>query len=205
MHMKSEEINQFQNKIWLVSLILAPLLLAISIFFWSNGVLTGTAGWIQVLAFTFWILAFQGMFSLLKDKMPRYATIGFLIAIYACIGGNNFGMDGIYGEAIGINDIDAKNVLHEKLGIGGVISLYLPGILFPLSLIVLGINFIRAKTFEWWIGALLIIAAIGFPISRIPREPLLAHLVDVILILSHTLIGLKILKAQSVAKSILTR
>jgi len=195
--MKNEEIYQLQNKIWFASLILAPVLLFISQFYWTNGVLTGTAGWLQVLAFTFWIPAFHGMFSLVKDKMPRYAVIGFLIAVYACIGGNNFGIDGIYGEAIGINDIDAKNTLHEKFGIGGIISLYLPGVFFPLCLIVLGINLIRTKSTELWIGILLVIAAIGFPLSRIPREPMIAHFDNVLLIISHTLIAIKIIKKRS--------
>ncbi len=194
--MENNQTYQLQSRIWFISLILAPLFLSISQFYWTNGFLTNTSGWLQVLAFTLWIPAFQGMFSLIRDKMPNYAIIGFLIAIYACIGGNNFGVDGIYGEAIGINDMDEKNDLHEKFGMGGIVSLYLPGILFPLSLLVLGVILIRTKSIELWIGILFIIAAIGFPLSRIPREPIVAHLDNLLLLISHTLIALKIVKRQ---------
>jgi hypothetical protein len=192
--MEKQSSSTVQNRIWFISLILAPLLLFISQFFWVNGVLNITSGWIQVLAFVFWIPAFQAMFSLVKDKMPGYAAVGFLIAIYACIAGNNFGIDGIYGEAIGITGTEAKAELHQKLGIGGLVALYIPGLLFPLSLILLGINLIRTRSVELWVGILLIIAAVGFPISRIPREPIIAHLDNLLLLVSHTLIALRIRK-----------
>lgn len=186
--------NQLQNKVWGLSLILAPALLCLSQFFWKNGVLTIHAGWLQVLAFTFWISAFQAMFSLLSDKMKTFAVIGFFMAVFACIGGNNFGVDGVYGEAVGITDVAAKNELHQKMGIGAIIALYLPGLLFPLSLALLGFNLWRTNSIERWIAILLILGALGFPLSRIPREPLLAHIDNIVLLVSHVLIALKFWK-----------
>ena len=188
--------GKIQTTIWHLSMLLAPLLLLISQFFWTNGVLTIQAGWLQVLAFTFWIPAFQAMYDSMKTQWPRYAAIGFLVAAYACIGGNNFGVDGIYGEATGVFDVAAKNVLHQKLGIGGMVALYLPGILFPLSLISVGVGFIRTKKIDAWVAAMLIIAAIGFPLSRIPREPLIAHADNILLLVSHFIIAQRILRAQ---------
>jgi hypothetical protein len=181
-----------QKRIWVFSLLAAPLLILVSQFFWENGVLTNTAGWLQVLSYTLWIPAFHGMFYLVRDKMPNYAAIGFLIAIYACIGGNNFGIEGIFNEAFGITNLEAQNELHNKIGIGGVLSLYLPGVLFPLSLIVLGIMLIRTKAVAVWVGILFIIAAVGFPISRMPRIPVLAHIDNILLVASHFLVALRI-------------
>lgn len=189
--------NTLQKNTWFLCLILAPVLLFIAQFFWQNGVLTNTAGWLQVLAYTCWIPAFQAMFFLLEQKMPRYAVIGFVVAVYACIGGNNFGVDGIYGEAFGIQDVAAKNELHSKLGLGAVLALFLPGILFPLSLLLLAINLYRTKSVEPWLAVLLLIAAIGFPLSRIPREPLLAHVDNILLIASHSLIALRVKNAKN--------
>lgn len=189
--MENPTNSSWQRSVWFYSLQFAPLLLFFSQFFWNNGVLNIQSGWLQVLAFTFWIPAFQGMFELLKSKMPAYAAIGFLIAIYACIGGNNFGVDGIYGEAAGVFDVEAKNALHEKLGVGAIVALYLPGLLFPLSLLVLGFLLYRTKTVESWLAILLMVGAIGFPLSRIPREPLLAHADNFILVLSHSLIAMR--------------
>lgn len=53
--------TSLQKSIWNLSMILAPLLIVISQFFWVNGVLTMTAGVLQVFAYFFWIFAFQGM------------------------------------------------------------------------------------------------------------------------------------------------
>ncbi|MDQ3142370.1 MAG: hypothetical protein M3Q56_09020 [Bacteroidota bacterium] len=192
--MQNESLHRLQYTIWFISLILAPLLLTVSQFFWHNGLLSNTAGWLQVLAFTFWIPAFQAMFHLIKEKMPVYAILGFLVAIYACIGGNNFGVDGIYGEALQINLVDAKNELHQKFGIGGVIALYIPGVLFPLSLLILGVNFLRTKSMNVWVATILIIGAIGFPLSRIPREPIVAHLDNVLLLIAQGFIAFKYFK-----------
>jgi hypothetical protein len=153
---------------------------------------TATAGWLQVLAYTFWILAFHGMFSLMKEKMPVYAALGFLIAVYACIGGNNFGLDGVYMQAFGVNDLEQVQSMHNSFGIAKIITLYLPGALFPLSLLVLGILYAIKKIVPIWIAVLLIIAAIGFPVSRIPREPIYAHIDNILLLVSHAALTMKI-------------
>jgi len=186
--------TRLQRNVWVVSLILAPLLLAAAQFYWNNGLVTSTAGWLQVLAFTFWIPAFHGMFSLLRPKMPKYAVVGFLIAIYACIGGNNFGIDGVYMEAFGINSLDEAQSMHDGFGLAKIITLYLPGALFPISILVLGICLLFTRTVPTWLGILLIIAAIGFPVSRIPREPIYAHIDNFFLLLSHMAVAWRIRK-----------
>ena len=181
-----------QRQVWTVSLILAPVFIIIAQFFWHEGMVTGTAGWLQVLAYTFWILAFHGMFSLIKEKMPVYASLGLIIAVYACIGGNNFGIDGVYMEAFGVNNLEQAQSMHDNFGIAKIITLYLPGALFPLSLLALGILYAIKKIVPLWIAFLLIIAALGFPLSRIPREPLYAHMDNLLLLVSHAALAMKI-------------
>lgn len=184
--------TRLQKNVWIVSLIFAPLLLVAAQFYWKNGLVTSTAGWLQVLAFTFWIPAFQGMFSLLRQKMPKYAILAFLIAIYACIGGNNFGIDGVYMEAFGIYSLDEAQSMHDGFGLAKIITLYLPGALFPLSILILGICLLYSKSVPTWLGILLIIAAIGFPMSRIPREPIYAHIDNFFLLISHVVVAWRI-------------
>lgn len=177
--------TKIQKNVWQISMVAAPLLIAIAQFFWQNGRLTPTAGWIQVLGFAFWIVAFQGMFFLLKDKMPFYHAFGFLIAAFACIGGAGFGFDGIYTHAMGYTNTVDVNTMHTEIGLPLQVSLFLPGILFPLSLLVLGIQLIRSQSVVTWVGILLIVAAVGFPLSRIPRIDWLAHLDNLLLVFSH--------------------
>ncbi|MBZ0203025.1 MAG: hypothetical protein K8I03_08425 [Ignavibacteria bacterium] len=193
--MENQNVNQIQRRVWAVSLIVAPLLLTIDQFFWKNGILTITSGWIQVLSFVAWIPAFQGLFDQLKDKFPRYAVYGFLIAIYSCIGGNNFGVEGIYNEVLGLHDVTAANEIRAKFGVGGVFAFYLPGLLFPLSLAVISIQLMRAKKIESWLGIMIVIAAFGFPASRMPRIELIAHIDNFLILITLTLVSVKLYKA----------
>ncbi|HMR43705.1 MAG TPA: hypothetical protein PKC40_07725 [Saprospiraceae bacterium] len=183
--------SNFQQTVWQGSMIAAPLFIAISQFYWVNGQLSVTAGWLQVLAFTFWIVAFHGMFSMIKENMPKYYTIGLLIAGYACIGGAGFGYDGIYTSAFGYSTFEETNAFHSKIGVPLIPALFLPGLFFPLSLLILGVQLIRAKRVQPWIGILLMLAAIGFPLSRVPRIDMIAHLDNVLLLASHFLIAFK--------------
>ena len=117
--------------------------------------------------------------------MPVYAISGFFIAVFSCLGGNNFGVDGIYGTQMGVDSMEEKTALHESIGSSTLAYLFIPGALFPLSLLILGINLVRKKVLPAWIGILLCLGAIGFPLSRIPRIDLLAHADNLILLLSH--------------------
>jgi hypothetical protein len=185
------QINPIQQNIWRVALVAAPLFIFASQFFWEDGLVTQTSGWLQVLAFTLWIPAFQGMFNLLNEQMPRYAAVGFLIAIYTCIGGAGFGFDGIYTDAMGYTSGDAVARLHADIGFPLIISLFLPGVLFPLSMLFLAIQLIRARIIPLWVGIVFIFAALGFPLSRMSRIDILAHMDNVLLLTSHTYIALR--------------
>lgn len=193
--------TSLQKSIWNLSMILAPLLIVISQFFWVNGVLTITAGVLQVFAYFFWIFAFQGMFQLLQESMPRYAVVGFFVAVLSCIGGNNFGVDGIYGDLMGVTTQAQMDEMHNKIGGAAVAYLFLPGLLFPLSLLVLGINLIRTQSVTFGIGLLLCIAAIGFPLSRVPRIDWIAHLDNFLLLISHVLVGLRVTQPKLIRKT----
>lgn len=189
--------SRFQIRLWATCTVLAPLLIAIAQFFWKDGMVTARAGILQVLAFTCWIPAFQGMYHLIRPTMPRFAAIGFALAAYACIGGNNFGVDGIYNEAMGITSLEAANQLHQQLGFNAVLYLFLPGGLFPLSLLAAGILLLRYRRISTAAGILLCIGAICFPLSRIPRIDLLAHLDNGILLIAHLLIARTLLTHTS--------
>ncbi|HMQ49101.1 MAG TPA: hypothetical protein PKA00_16625 [Saprospiraceae bacterium] len=195
------QVSKLQQNVWSACLILAPALIVAAQFFWKDGVVTATAGVIQVLAFTCWIFAFQGMFNALKSDMPRYAVVGFVIAVYACIGGNNFGVDGIYAEAMGITSLEEADQLIQQIGFPSAIYLFIPGTLFPLSLLLLGIQLWRTKKISTLAGLLLCVGAVCFPLSRIPRIDLLAHIDNLLLLAAHVMIALELFgKRQSAAR-----
>ena len=181
--------TRFSMNTWRFAMVAAPLLIGVSQFFTQNGLVAATAGWLQVLSFTFWIVAFYGMFIKTHGAFPRYSTIGFLIAVYACIGGAGFGFDGIYTEAMSIASMIDARAFHAEVGFPLIVSLFLPGALFPLTLVFAGILLIRSKQVTIWMGVLLIVAAIGFPLSRMPRIELLSHIDNALLLVSHILIA----------------
>lgn len=179
--------ESIRSRIWLAGLILAPFFLVLSQFFWYQGVVTKTAGVLMFFSYFAWVFAFQALFHPLKKHMPVYAMAGFFIAVFSCIGGNNFGIDGIYGTQMGVDSLEEKTALHEAIGPSTLAYLFIPGALFPLSLLIMGINLVRKKVLPDWVGIMICIGAVGFPISRIPRIDLLAHADNLILWSSHLL------------------
>lgn len=75
--------------------------------------------------------------------------------------------------------------------------LFATGPLFPLSLLILGINLLRKKAVPVWVGILLCIGAIAFPSSRIPRIEWIAHIADVLLLIPTVAVGFILLKKDA--------
>ncbi|MBX3000606.1 MAG: hypothetical protein KF893_18950 [Caldilineaceae bacterium] len=183
--------HEWEQRIWGVSLIAAPLLLALATLFWQDGRLGITGGTLQVYAYLFWIPAFMGLFYPLRQKMPRYATLGLLIAIYSCLAGNNFGMDGIYEQAY---PVIASDDSRQAMGLSSLLVLFVPGALFPLSLLTVAIMLWRTRSVPVWVALLLAVGAIAFPISRIPRIELIAMISDIALIIPLIWLGWQYLR-----------
>lgn len=179
---------------WVVCMIVAPLLQAISTFFWEEsgqqGVIGGT---LIVLATIFWIPVFIGLFDLLREKMPLYATWGRLPAIYGCVGGALFGFRDIYAATFHLTrqtELQAFSAFAWNYNL----TLFLPGYLFVLSLLVLGVVLLWKRMIPWWIGTLLCLGALAFPISRIPRIALIAHVADLLLLIALLALGWTVLQ-----------
>jgi len=180
-------------------LITAPLLFCISTFFWVDGQYGVTAATLICLSTVFWIPALYGLFGLLKHNMPFYSAIGLLIAIYGCcMGGIGFGMLGYLSTIFKISHHNYLGVVQQYPVSSGLL-LFWAGPLFPLSLLVLAINLVRKKAVPVWLGLLVGLAAVAFPVSRILRILLLAHVADVLLLLSLTIIGIGFVKRRKVA------
>jgi hypothetical protein len=160
-------------------LIMAPVLSTISTFFWNNGEYGTTGGTLLIMALFFWIPALDALFSLVKRTMPRYAQWGYFMALLGCISGMNFGSLGYYSEVFNISH-DAYLEALTKYPISSGILLFWAGPLFPLSLFVLSVVLWRKRAAATWICICLGLAAIAFPISRIPRISLVAHIADLL-------------------------
>ena len=175
-----------------LSLILAPLLQAASTFFWTDGEYGVTGGTILIFSMIFWIPALLFLFNLVAAKTPNYAAWGFLIAVYGFVSGVNFGFLGVL--------TDVFSIPHEKyiqelsrFPVSSNLLLFQAGPLAPLSLVVLGIVLISTKVVDWKIGLLVTVGGILFPLSRISRIELLAHIADTIQLIPMALLGVQAL------------
>ena len=184
-----EQTTPFGRKLAGASLVAAPLLLSFSTFFWQKGEYGVTGGTLLVLSQVFWIVTFTTLFNSLKTVMPQYASIGLLVAIYGCISGALFGFVGVFSAAF---DISHQSYLQAAAAypLSFNLLLFWAGPLFPLSLLVLGINLIRKHVVPVWTGVLICLGAIAFPLSRIQRVEVLAHAADVLLAVPLIYIGL---------------
>jgi hypothetical protein len=170
------------------SLILAPLLLGISTFFWTHGEYGVAGGTVLAFSTVLWIGAFALLFGLLRREMPAYASLGFILAVYGCLGGANFGMVGVFSETFGISHREyLQGAAAHALGFN--LLLFWPGPLFPLSLFVLGIQLGRKKVIPGWAAAMVCLGALAFPVSRIPRIDWIAHTADVLLAIPLCYLG----------------
>ena len=181
-----------------MALIIAPILFAASTFFWIKGEYSVAAATLGIVSLFFWIPALTGAFSLLKNKMPRYATYGLWIAVFGCISGVCFMFLGYLTTIFNISHTEYLQKLSEY-PVSSQLLLFATGPLFPLSLLVLGITLLRTKAVAAWIAILLFIGAIAFPASRIPRIEWIAHIADLLLLIPTAAIGLVLLKKNNIA------
>lgn len=183
------DLNPLHQKLSGLTLIIAPLLFGASTFFWQNGEYGPTAAVLLTLSNAFWIPALIVLFGLIKDQMPWYYAIGLFVAICGnCIGGNSFSYLGYFTTVFGIpHQTYISTLAHYPISSG--ILIFWAGPLFPLSLLVLGINLIRKKATETWLGLLICLGAIVFPLGRILRIESAAHITDLLFAVPFVVIG----------------
>ena len=174
----------------------APALLLVSTMVYAagGGINNDRAGGIiQVYALAAWILVVIGLTQILEVPFPRAAAVLTLIGALGVTGGIAYGIDSIHLAATGVS--------AEDLGAAGPLALQIPGLLFPLAHIGVGVGLLRAKVQPRWSGIALIVAAILFPASRIPAIAALAIAADALFILALAPLGWAILQGRDPVQS----
>src|SRR6476659_2778213 len=162
----STKSSHLEKKVEGFCLIIAPLLFAGSTFLWQDGEYGVEAAILIIFSMFLWIPALTGLFSLLKNEMPRYAVWALWIAVFGCISGVCFAFLGYLATVFNISHEQyLKSLSHYPFT--SQILLFGSGPLFPLSILVLSINLMLKRSVPAWIS--ICVAAIAFPLSRIPR------------------------------------
>ncbi|HEY8930553.1 MAG TPA: hypothetical protein VIM55_15230 [Mucilaginibacter sp.] len=189
--------NPSQSKLLGSTLIIAPLLFGASTFFWQNGEYGVVAAVLLTLSNAFWIPGLYALFGLVKQRMPLYYAIGLFIAICgSCMGGNSFSYLGYFTTVFHIPHQEYIKTLAQYPVSSGIL-IFWAGPLFPLSLLVLGINLIRTKAVEWWLGVLICIGAAVFPLGRIFRIEWVAHCTDVLFAVPFVVLGMRFIGREA--------
>jgi len=184
----STKSSHLEKKVEGFCLIIAPLLFAGSTFLWQEGEYGVEAAILIIFSMFLWIPALTGLFSLLKNEMPRYAVWGLWIAVFGCISGVCFAFLGYLATVFNISHEQyLKSLSHYP--VTSQILLFGSGPLFPLSILVLGINLMLKRSVPGWISILFCVAAVAFPLSRIPRIAWMAHVADLAMFIPCYAIG----------------
>ena len=176
-------------------MIVAPLLLLASTVANAFGEgLGGDAlgGMIQVYAGAAFALAVVGLTHLLEPRLPRASTLLLVIGLVGCAGVVAFGIDSL------VYSYDSAAALSEVEGVAEAgPALFLPGLVFPLSIVALGAAVVRSELTPKAAGFALLAAGLLFPVSRIGGIEPLALAVDVLFVAGLAPIGLSVLRHRS--------
>jgi hypothetical protein len=191
-------VSPAERLVFGLSLIAGPLLFAVSSFFWTTGGEYGVRGGTTLaIGSVFWIVAFVGIFGELRSRTPRYAAWGLLVAVYGAIcGGAAFAFQGMFAELYDVTHEQALAALARHPIVANAIF-WIGGPAFPVTLLVLGIVLVRTRTVPWWMGTMLALGGALFPVARIPRIELIAHAVDLLMLIPGAYMGRNVLRGRS--------
>src|SRR5678815_712480 len=189
----STKSSQLEKRVEEFCLIIAPLLFAASTFFWQDGEYGVEAAILIIFSMFLWIPALTGLFSLIKNEMPRYAVWGLWVAVFGCISGVCFAFLGYLATVFNISHEQYLNSLSHYPATSQIL-LFGSGPLFPVSILVLGINFMMKRSVPIWMSILFCMAAVAFPLSRIPRIEWIAHIADLAMTIPSVAIAWEILR-----------
>ncbi|MEV5706808.1 hypothetical protein [Actinoallomurus sp. NPDC052274] len=188
---EGESMHSVSRTIAGICLILGPALQAISTFYWTDRYQGITAGTLIVVATTCWLVGLVAVYRIVEPRVPRYAAIALPVAIYGCVGGASFGLQGMHEELFNVSHTEAVRLIQQHPA-AAYVTFWFAGPAFPLSLFVLGVVLTRIRAVPRPIGVLLFVSAIAFPISRVPREIAIAHLADFALLVPFAYLGARI-------------
>jgi hypothetical protein len=176
-----------------VSMIVAPVLLL------TSSVLRFVLGlsfeWYLTmkLSFFFFALAALGLLHLLRGRADGSGHVGAAMALGGCISGAS-----IVTAAYIIESIQGRVPEEQMAGLYlTIVNSPLPGLLFPVGLLILAVALFRKQAVAPWAGLLLAAGAILFPVGRIPGLVWAIFACDVLLTVSLGYIGWRVLSTTA--------
>ena len=185
--------DRLEAKVAGVCLILAPLLMVPNTFFEYREGRLFWAGYLGVLAYTCLVPGLLGIARLLRRRAPRLSVVGGLLATVGTVYGAVFSAALLFAWAErAAGTPEATAVAINEVVEGRLFPALIPfGILFPVSLLLLGVGLFRTGVVPKWVGALLAIGAVLFPVGHIGESQLASHLAELLLLVPMVWLGLR--------------
>lgn len=181
--------SSMPTRLFGAAMIAGPVLLLIASVFYAAGE-DQTGGTIQIYASAAWILILFGLTRLIEAPLPRATAVVLVVGALGITGAIAYGLDVIH--------VAEGAISVEEAGAYGGFALFIPGALFPLANLGLGIALYRAGVEPRWAGIALAVAAILFPLSRIPDVEALMIVCDAIFIAALAPLGWSILQGERI-------
>jgi hypothetical protein len=172
-----------------VSLIAAPLLLLAStvLRFGMGRVFEWYAT--MKLSFFFFAVAALGLVHLLKGRADGSRLVGGALTLAGCLSGASIVMAAYILESLQGRVPEAQQMSLYLT----VVNSPLPGLLFPVGLLMLAVALFRKKVVALWAGLLLALGAILFPVGRAVGLEWAVWACDALLAVSMGYVGWRVL------------
>lgn len=184
------------NKLTTGAIFVAPVLVAASTVTYAMGgaMNRGEAGGvIQFYAFGVFTIALVGLIGPLRYLLPRTAAVLLATGVLAGISGAGYGIDSIWAAVT-----EQPQLVDQDLA-AGLLAMAPAALLFPMTLIGLGIAYARTGLAAAPAGYLLALSAVMFPAGRATNLLPVALATDVVLLIALVAIGRSLVVRRTAA------
>ncbi|WP_017793297.1 hypothetical protein [Leucobacter salsicius] len=164
-----------------LGLVIGPLIFALSPLFWIDGHYGVIGGLLIATATVPWVFGLIGEYNALSLRLPVLSGLWLLLVLIGMFGTVVFGLQGVFEAIFGVTEWRSL-ATFEVYPLPVAVVLTLAGPVFPAALLFLGAMHWRTGLTPRWSAALLVLAAVAFPIARITRSTPVAFIADLVML-----------------------
>lgn len=195
--MKNLSTGNFRNNLAAASVAVAPIMLLAGDLIGFAPDLYYAHYALAKAALAMFVFAIFALVELLRRDADKLGLIGGGMAIIGAISGTTLFSFGYFYNEVSRSGLDAstaqsvEQIFRQVYGV--MVFVPLPGLFFPIGLIILSIGLFWTKVVPHWTAIALGLGALLFPVGRIPGILTVSVISDIFLTLSMCFIGWQIL------------
>lgn len=171
-----------------LGLVIGPMLFALSPLFWIDGHYGVIGGLLIATATVPWVFGLIGEYSALRLHLPVLSGLWMLLVLIGMFGTVAFGLQGVFESVFGVGEWRSL-ATFDAYPLPVAVVLLLAGPVFPAALLVLGAMYWRTGLTPRWSAALLVLAAVAFPVARVTRSTPVAFVADLVMLAAFCVVA----------------